>query len=96
MIEGASLSSQLYGDLRLEGRHNTSPQTVFPGLAYGDKTPRIEDPTKEPSELYSYEFTGWSPEIADTVTGDITYMSGVYAHRTGIYRNLLSGRDSLR
>lgn len=50
-----------------------SPQTVFPGLAYGDKTPRIEDPTKEPSELYSYEFTGWSPEIADTVTGDITY-----------------------
>ena len=51
----------------------TSSQTVFPGLAYGDKTPRIEDPTKEPSELYSYEFTGWSPEIADTVTGDITY-----------------------
>ena len=57
----------------LNGGTTTSPQTVFPGLAYGDKTPRIEDPTKEPSELYSYEFTGWSPEIADTVTGDITY-----------------------
>lgn len=57
----------------LNGGTTTSPQTVFPGLAYGDTTPRIEDPTKEPSELYSYEFTGWSPEIADTVTGDITY-----------------------
>ena len=57
----------------LNGGTTTSSQTVFPGLAYGDKTPRIEDPTKEPSELYSYEFTGWSPEIADTVTGDITY-----------------------
>ena len=57
----------------LNGGTTTSPQTVFPGLTYGDKTPRIEDPTKEPSELYSYEFTGWSPEIADTVTGDITY-----------------------
>ena len=57
----------------LNGGTTTSSQTVFPGLAYGDMTPRIEDPTKEPSELYSYEFTGWSPEIADTVTGDITY-----------------------
>ena len=57
----------------LNGGTTTSSQTVFPGLTYGDKTPRIEDPTKEPSELYSYEFTGWSPEIADTVTGDITY-----------------------
>lgn len=57
----------------LNGGTTTSPQTVFPGLAYGDTTPRIEEPTKEPSELYSYEFTGWSPEIADTVTGDITY-----------------------
>lgn len=57
----------------LNGGTTTSSQTVFPGLAYGDTTPRIEEPTKEPSELYSYEFTGWSPEIADTVTGDITY-----------------------
>ena len=47
------------------------PRPYFPGLAYGDKTPRIEDPTKEPSELYSYEFTGWSPEIADTVAGTL-------------------------
>ena len=33
----------------LNGGTTTSSQTVFPGLAYGDKTPRIEDPTKEPN-----------------------------------------------
>ena len=80
----------------LNGGTTTSPQTVFPGLAYGDKTPRIEDPTKEPSELlFVWVYRMVSLKIADTVTGDITYRAEVYAHRTGIYRNLLSGRGTL-
>lgn len=39
------------------------------GLMYGDETPEFDGtPTRD-----GYVFAGWSPEVADSVTGDVTY-----------------------
>ncbi|MBR0384967.1 MAG: InlB B-repeat-containing protein [Erysipelotrichaceae bacterium] len=53
---------------QLHGGKTVSEQTTFTGLKIGDKTPRIEDP-----ERNGYEFTGWSPAVAEEVTGNATY-----------------------
>ncbi len=42
----------------------------YPGLDWDDKTPTISAPTRD-----GYAFTGWKPEVAETVTGDATYVA---------------------
>ena len=37
----------------------------------GQKTPEFQGSTKR----IGYDFTGWSPEVTDTVTGDVTYVA---------------------
>lgn len=46
----------------------TSSETLSYTVKNGDPTPTIADPTKE-----GYTFTGWDPEISETVTADVTY-----------------------
>ena len=41
---------------------------IYTGRHYGDETPKIQDPTKT-----GYEFKGWSPSVAEKVTGNVTY-----------------------
>lgn len=52
----------------LSGGTSTSTQLVFTGLFSGDKTPTIKTPTRA-----GYTFTGWSPKVAETVTGNVIY-----------------------
>ena len=52
----------------LSGGTSTSTQLVFTGLFSGDKTPTIKTPTR-----VGYTFTGWSPKVAETVTGNAIY-----------------------
>ena len=52
----------------LSGGTSTSTQLVFTGLFSGDKTPTIKTPTRA-----GYTFTGWSPKVAETVTGNAIY-----------------------
>ena len=40
----------------------------FLNLKKGEATPTIEDPIR-----VGYEFVGWTPKVAETVTGDVTY-----------------------
>ena len=44
---------------------------------YGDTLVVPADPSKASNDKFSFVFKGWSPEIAETVTGSITY-SAVY------------------
>ena len=41
----------------------------YPNLPYGSDTPKFEGTPKRTG----YTFTGWSPKVTDTVTGDVTY-----------------------
>ena len=43
------------------------------GIASETVTPACSDPTKTADKLYSYEFAGWSPSPAVTVTADAVY-----------------------
>jgi len=52
----------------LDGGTTTSDKTIFPDLTYGVDTPTIATPTKA-----GYTFAGWNPEVAKTVTKDVTY-----------------------
>ena len=45
-------------------------QTQFEGIRHGDTTPTIDDPART-----GYIFAGWTPEVTDTVTGDVTYVA---------------------
>ena len=45
-------------------------QTQFEGIRHGDTTPTIDDPARA-----GYIFAGWTPEVTDTVTGDVTYVA---------------------
>lgn len=47
------------------------PDQKYSDLTYGSETPAFEGTPTRPG----YEFTGWSPEVADTVTGDVTYVA---------------------
>ena len=51
----------------LAGGVTTSEETVFT-QHYGDKTAAIAEPTKA-----GYTFGGWTPAVAETVTGDAAY-----------------------
>jgi|GEM_PF-2511492 len=51
------------------GEHGDFDPVIFSSLPYGVDTP--EAPIVE--DGYVYLFNGWSPAIADTVTGNITY-----------------------
>ncbi len=46
----------------------TSSETLSYTVKNGDPTPTIAAPEKE-----GYAFTGWNPEISETVTADVTY-----------------------
>ena len=46
------------------------PDQVYTDLLFGDATPEfVGIPTRE-----GYVFAGWSPEVAETVTGDVNYV----------------------
>ena len=42
----------------------------FPNLKKGEATPTIDDPIR-----VGYKFAGWEPTVANTVTGDATYIA---------------------
>ena len=42
----------------------------FPNLKKGEATPTIDDPIR-----VGYKFVGWEPTVANTVTGDATYIA---------------------
>ena len=51
---------------------------VHSGLSAGESTPPFDGkPSRD-----GYEFSGWSPEVADTVTGDATY-TAVWTRKSG-------------
>ena len=63
-----------------------SDETVFPDQAYtvteGEPTPQFSGtPARD-----GYEFTGWTPEPAETVTGDAVYTATWRSVSTGKYR----------
>ncbi|MBQ7375010.1 MAG: InlB B-repeat-containing protein, partial [Clostridia bacterium] len=41
---------------------------MFKDVPYGSATPTIADPTRQ-----GYQFNGWNIDVADTVSGDVTY-----------------------
>ena len=47
------------------------------GLYYNDKVPAYneETPEKQATAEYTYTFSGWDKQIADYVTGDVTYIA---------------------
>ncbi|CCV64247.1 conserved hypothetical protein (predicted large exoproteins involved in heme utilization or adhesion) [Alteracholeplasma palmae J233] len=42
---------------------------------YGDKIVQPEDPKKESKPGYEYQFIGWSPQPADLLTQDVTFVA---------------------
>ena len=42
---------------------------------YGETVIVPGNPTKSNDNKYSYEFSGWSPEVSETVTEDVTYQA---------------------
>ena len=47
---------------------------VTGGLSYGDKTPEFKNGDADGNPVRDgYEFTGWTPVVTDTVTGDVVY-----------------------
>ncbi len=54
------------------GTQGTFAEQSTGSLHYGDATPDFDGtPTGNPG----WSFAGWSPEVADTVTGDATYVA---------------------
>ncbi|MBR5976337.1 MAG: leucine-rich repeat domain-containing protein, partial [Clostridia bacterium] len=48
---------------------------TFTDIEYGSETPEYsgQTPTKDTDGQFSYTFSGWTPEIAETVKGNATY-----------------------
>ena len=58
-------------DVTYDLNGGSSDETLaYPGLDWGDKTPTISAPTRD-----GYAFRGWEPGVAETVTGDATYVA---------------------
>ncbi len=53
------------------GAHGTFTEVTTSDLVYGDSTPAAPATPGEPG----YTFTGWTPEVAGTVTGNATYVA---------------------
>lgn len=56
----------------LPGDQGTFAAQVTEDLAYGDNTPAFDG---IPAGNLGYYFTGWTPEVSDTVTGNATYVA---------------------
>ena len=56
----------------LPGEHGTFPQQDYNGLHYGNDTPAFQGETTGED---TWEFAGWQPEVAETVTGNATYVA---------------------
>ena len=54
----------------LPGEHGTFPQENYNGLHYGNDTPAFQGETTGEA---TWEFAGWLPEVAETVTGSAVY-----------------------
>ncbi|WP_294518754.1 vWA domain-containing protein [uncultured Pseudoflavonifractor sp.] len=52
------------------GDHGTFDEQSYSGLHYGDDTPAFQGETTGED---TWEFAGWQPEVAETVTGGATY-----------------------
>ena len=52
------------------GDHGTFDEQSYSGLHYGDDTPAFRGKTTGED---TWEFAGWQPEVAETVTGGATY-----------------------
>ena len=52
------------------GEHGTFPQENYNGLHYGEQTPAFQGETTGED---TWEFAGWLPEVAETVTGSAVY-----------------------
>lgn len=61
------------------GEHGDFDPVIFSGLPYGVDTPDAP----EVPDGFVYLFNGWSPAIADTVTGDATYTAQWKRKSTG-------------
>lgn len=57
------------------GTEADAAQLSYTALHQGDATPVIADPVKESDGTYVYVFNGWSPAVAETVTGNATYVA---------------------
>ncbi|MEL7649804.1 MAG: S-layer homology domain-containing protein [Sedimentibacter sp.] len=55
------------------GDHGTFAEQSTPNLTYGDVTPAAPD--AENNHESGWTFTGWSPAVAATVTGNATYVA---------------------
>jgi uncharacterized repeat protein (TIGR02543 family) len=53
------------------GAHGTFAPVIIKNLLYGVSTPSSPTPAGKPG----YTFTGWSPDIAEMVTEDVTYFA---------------------
>ncbi|MBQ6344342.1 MAG: Cna B-type domain-containing protein, partial [Anaerolineaceae bacterium] len=62
----------------VKGDHGTFEPNEHPDQKYGAETPEYDGPEGEdekPAGDPGYHFTGWTPEVEDTVTEDVTYVA---------------------
>ena len=75
----------------LNGGTSTTAQLVYPGLRYGDNTPRIQAPTRA-----GFTFTGWDAAIAGTVSGTVTYTAQWSIIPTPVIPTPIEGEQGIR
>ncbi|MBQ8042603.1 MAG: InlB B-repeat-containing protein, partial [Clostridia bacterium] len=57
---------------------------------YEERVELPENPSKEEDNTYTYEFSGWTPEVEETATGDAEYTAtyeGTYKEYTVVFKN---------
>ena len=70
----------------VEGEEVFADQT-YDGLTYGEDTPDfLVDGSPADPEREGYTFTGWSPNVAEKVTGDATYTATWTADEDTVYK----------
>lgn len=75
----------------LAGGTSATAQLVYPGLRYGDNTPRIQAPTRA-----GFTFTGWNAAIAGTVSGTVTYTAQWSIIPTPVIPTPIEGEQGIR